>query len=59
MNQTWEALAAGVYRCRLAFLDVTVGLILGREGVLLIDSGTTFDEAARSMRTCGASMIAV
>jgi glyoxylase-like metal-dependent hydrolase (beta-lactamase superfamily II) len=45
MNQTWEPLAAGVYRCRLAFLDVTVGLILGRDGALMIDSGTTFDEA--------------
>jgi glyoxylase-like metal-dependent hydrolase (beta-lactamase superfamily II) len=45
VNQTWEPLATGVYRCRLAFLDVTVGLVLGRNGVLLIDSGTTFDEA--------------
>ncbi|MDR3657515.1 MAG: MBL fold metallo-hydrolase [Mycobacterium sp.] len=45
MNQNWESLATGVYRCRLAFLDVTVGLILGRDGVLLIDSGTTLDEA--------------
>ncbi|MDX1892023.1 MBL fold metallo-hydrolase [Mycolicibacterium sp. 050158] len=45
MNQDWESLATGVYRCRLAFLDVTVGLVLGSEGVLLIDSGTTFDEA--------------
>ncbi len=45
MNQTWEPLATGVYRCRLAFLDVTVGLVLGRDGVLLVDSGTTFDEA--------------
>jgi glyoxylase-like metal-dependent hydrolase (beta-lactamase superfamily II) len=45
MNQSWEPLATGVYRCRLAFLDVTVGLILGRDAALLIDSGTTFDEA--------------
>jgi glyoxylase-like metal-dependent hydrolase (beta-lactamase superfamily II) len=45
VNQIWEPLATGVYRCRLAFLDVTVGLILGRDGVLLVDSGTTFDEA--------------
>jgi glyoxylase-like metal-dependent hydrolase (beta-lactamase superfamily II) len=45
VNQTWEPLATGVYRCRLAFLDVTVGLVLGRNGVLLIDSGTTFGEA--------------
>ena len=45
MNQDWESLATGVYRCRLAFLDVTVGLVLGSEGALLIDSGTTFEEA--------------
>ncbi|MET0703797.1 MAG: MBL fold metallo-hydrolase [Mycobacterium sp.] len=45
MIQDWELLATGVYRCRLAFLDVTVGLVLGRDGALLIDSGTTFDEA--------------
>jgi glyoxylase-like metal-dependent hydrolase (beta-lactamase superfamily II) len=45
MNLTWEQLATGVYRCRLAFLDVTVGLVLGRDGALLIDSGTTFEEA--------------
>jgi glyoxylase-like metal-dependent hydrolase (beta-lactamase superfamily II) len=45
VNQIWEPLATGVYRCRLAFLDVTVGLVLGRDGVLLIDSGTTFAEA--------------
>ena len=45
MNQVWESLATGVYRCRLAFLDVTVGLVLGRDGVLLIDSGSTLNEA--------------
>jgi glyoxylase-like metal-dependent hydrolase (beta-lactamase superfamily II) len=45
VNQDWEPLATGVYRCRLAFLDVTVGLVLGRDGALLIDSGTTFEEA--------------
>jgi glyoxylase-like metal-dependent hydrolase (beta-lactamase superfamily II) len=45
VNQNWEPLGTGIYRCRLAFLDVTVGLVLGRDGVLLIDSGTTFDEA--------------
>jgi glyoxylase-like metal-dependent hydrolase (beta-lactamase superfamily II) len=43
--QEWELVATGVYRCRLAFLDVTVGLVLGRDGALLIDSGTTFAEA--------------
>jgi glyoxylase-like metal-dependent hydrolase (beta-lactamase superfamily II) len=45
VNQLWEPLATGVYRCRLAFLDVTVGLVLGRDGMLLIDSGSTLDEA--------------
>ncbi|MCV7225594.1 MBL fold metallo-hydrolase [Mycolicibacterium komossense] len=45
MNQSWEPLATGVYRCRLAFLDVTVGMVLGRDGAVLIDSGTTLDEA--------------
>ncbi|CAN5709786.1 MBL fold metallo-hydrolase [soil metagenome] len=45
MNQNWESLGTGVHRCRLAFLDVTVGLILGRDGAVLVDSGTTFDEA--------------
>ena len=41
----WELLAAGVYRCRLPFLDVTVGLVQGDRGVLLIDCGTTLAEA--------------
>jgi glyoxylase-like metal-dependent hydrolase (beta-lactamase superfamily II) len=47
VNQNWELLATDIYRCRLAFLDVTVGLVLGRDGALLVDSGTTFDEAHR------------
>jgi glyoxylase-like metal-dependent hydrolase (beta-lactamase superfamily II) len=42
---TWEQLADGVLRCRLAFLDVTVGLVHGRRGALLIDCGTTLTEA--------------
>jgi glyoxylase-like metal-dependent hydrolase (beta-lactamase superfamily II) len=41
----WEQLADGVLRCRLPFLDVTVGLIRGRDGAVLIDSGTTLTEA--------------
>ena len=45
MNFVWERLADGVFRCRLPFLDVTVGLVHGRAGAMLIDSGTTFTEA--------------
>lgn len=41
----WEALSAGVHRCRLPFLDVTVGLVAGARGVMLIDCGTTLLEA--------------
>src|SRR5262249_41919340 len=39
--------------CRLPFLDVTVGLVYGRDGVVLVDSGTTLTEArgiARDVR---------
>ena len=45
MNFAWERLGDGVYRCRLPFLDVTVGLVHGRAGTLLIDTGTTLAEA--------------
>ena len=45
MNYAWESLATGVYRCRLPFLDVTVGLVHGPGRVLLIDCGTTLSEA--------------
>ena len=45
MNFVWERLGDGVFRCRLPFLDVTVGLAYGRAGAMLIDSGTTFTEA--------------
>jgi glyoxylase-like metal-dependent hydrolase (beta-lactamase superfamily II) len=43
---TWERLAAGVHRCRLPFCDVTIGLVAGRTGALLVDTGTTLGEAA-------------
>lgn len=46
MRYDWELLATGVHRCRLPYLDVTVGLVAGRRRVLLIDSGTTLAEAA-------------
>ena len=47
MHYAWESPAIGVYRCRLPFLDVTVGLVHGRDGVVLIDCGTTLLEAAQ------------
>jgi glyoxylase-like metal-dependent hydrolase (beta-lactamase superfamily II) len=43
---TWQPLAAGVHRCRLPFCDVTIGLVRGRTGAVLIDTGTTLVEAA-------------
>ena len=46
MNYAWEVLSDGVFRCRLPFLDVTVGLVRGRRGSLLIDCGTTLLEAS-------------
>ncbi len=45
MNFAWEPLADGVSRCRLPFLDVTVGLVWSSSGALLIDTGTTLTEA--------------
>jgi glyoxylase-like metal-dependent hydrolase (beta-lactamase superfamily II) len=42
----WEQLTDSVHRCRLPFLDVTVGLARGRTGAMLIDTGTTLTEAA-------------
>lgn len=44
-NYPWERVADGVYRCRLPFLDVTVGVVTGRDGMVLIDCGTTLAEA--------------
>lgn len=46
MHFDWEALTDSVHRCRLPFLDVTIGLVRGRTGALLIDTGTTLTEAA-------------
>jgi glyoxylase-like metal-dependent hydrolase (beta-lactamase superfamily II) len=42
----WEQLTGNVYRCRLPFCDVTIGLVRGRSGALLVDTGTTLIEAA-------------
>ncbi|OHV06156.1 MBL fold metallo-hydrolase [Mycobacterium talmoniae] len=46
MHFDWERLTDTVYRCRLPFLDVTVGLVQGSAGVLLVDTGSTLVEAA-------------
>jgi glyoxylase-like metal-dependent hydrolase (beta-lactamase superfamily II) len=45
VNFGWETLADNVLRCRLPFLDVTVGLVHGRTGTLLVDAGTTLADA--------------
>jgi glyoxylase-like metal-dependent hydrolase (beta-lactamase superfamily II) len=45
VNFAWEQLSDGVHRCRLPFLDVTIGLVHGATGLLLIDTGTTLTEA--------------
>ena len=41
----WEQLTDSVHRCRLPFLDVTVGVVHGRTGTMLVDTGTTLSEA--------------
>ncbi|WP_406815286.1 MBL fold metallo-hydrolase [Mycobacterium sp. M23085] len=46
MHLAWERLTDGVHRCRLPFCDVTVGLVWGDTGALLVDTGTTLTEAA-------------
>ena len=45
MHNQWERLADRAFRCRLAFCDVTVGLVWGTESALLVDAGTTLAEA--------------
>ncbi|WMX47145.1 MBL fold metallo-hydrolase [Streptomyces roseicoloratus] len=39
--QGWERLGNGVGRCRLAGWDCTSGLVIGRDAVLLYDTGAT------------------
>jgi glyoxylase-like metal-dependent hydrolase (beta-lactamase superfamily II) len=46
VNFDWEPLTGSVCRCRLPFLDVTVGLVQGRTGTLLVDTGSTLAEAS-------------
>jgi len=41
----WERPTGSVHRCRLPFCDVTIGLVRGRSGALLVDTGTTLVEA--------------
>jgi glyoxylase-like metal-dependent hydrolase (beta-lactamase superfamily II) len=42
----WEQLAPGVARRRLPHLDVTIGLVVGTDGVLMVDTGSTLREGA-------------
>ena len=42
----WEPVTNGVHRCRMAFCDVTIGVIQGSAGTLLVDTATTLTEAA-------------
>ncbi|MFI0896928.1 MBL fold metallo-hydrolase [Streptomyces sp. NPDC020983] len=43
---SWEHLAPGVARRRLPHLDVTIGLVVGADAVLLVDTGSTLREGA-------------
>lgn len=45
MHFDWESLTDSVHRCRLPFLDVTVGLVQGSTATLLVDTGSTLTEA--------------
>ena len=46
MHYDWERLTDSVHRCRLPFCDVTIGLVWGDSGALVVDTGTTLVEAA-------------
>lgn len=46
VHLAWEPLTGSVHRCRLPFCDVSIGLVWGRTGALLVDTGTTLSEAA-------------
>ena len=46
MHYDWQQLTAHVYRCRLPFCDVTIGLVRGASGALVVDTGSTLVEAA-------------
>ena len=63
MHFDWESLTDSVHRCRLPFLDVTVGLVQGSTGALLVDTGTTLTEAhaiygdVRLIAECGVTHV--
>ncbi|CAG7627646.1 MBL fold metallo-hydrolase [Actinacidiphila bryophytorum] len=40
-GSVWEQLAPGVARRRMPHLDVTIGLVVGSDGVLLVDTAST------------------
>lgn len=46
----WEQLAPGVARRRMPHWDATVGLVVGTEGVLMVDAGSTVREGAELRR---------
>jgi glyoxylase-like metal-dependent hydrolase (beta-lactamase superfamily II) len=46
VHYDWEQLTGSVHRCRLPFCDVTIGLVQGGRGALVVDTGTTLVEAA-------------
>ncbi|GGV12987.1 MBL fold hydrolase [Streptomyces griseoflavus] len=43
----WEQVAPGVGRCRLPVWDCTAGLVVGADGVLVVDAGSHLGEGAR------------
>jgi glyoxylase-like metal-dependent hydrolase (beta-lactamase superfamily II) len=63
VHYDWERLTSSVYRCRLPFCDVTIGLVQGGSGALLVDTGTTLADAAaidadvREIAGCGVTHV--
>ncbi|GAA1896214.1 MBL fold metallo-hydrolase [Streptantibioticus ferralitis] len=49
-GEVWERLAPGVARRRLPFLDVTIGVVVGTNDVLVIDTGSTVRTGAELNR---------
>ena len=45
LNFEWDETTQHVFRCRLPFCDVTIGLVHGGGEALLVDTGTTLTEA--------------
>ena len=48
----WVEIADGVFVRRYPFLDQNIGVIVGSEGVLVVDSRSTEARRARSSTTC-------